>query len=288
MKVHVKPILSLPAKSNPFHFYRAVIQQADTMANPLVWLLVPGAWHPGPMYQPMLNKLAEAGYETHAITNRSVADPRAENITIQDDAQQVHDVITGFIDQGKDVVVITHSYGGLVGTTGAYGLSKKAVEVAGKKGGVVGVVCIASVFSKEGVSVRDAGGAAAGWVNANSPREGVSSVSIEDGMDVFYGPEVDEDTARALAGQIKPQGMQTFTSPPGKSVWADENMKGRLGYIRCLRDRALPFEVQKALLDMTETEWHIADLDTGHSPFVSRPEETVKICLDMLEKFKDA
>jgi len=54
-----------------------------------------------------------------------------------EDAQLVHEVLHKLVDQGKDVIVIGHSYGGVPMTEGTKGLSKEERKRQGKSGGVV-------------------------------------------------------------------------------------------------------------------------------------------------------
>lgn len=138
------------------------------MTSKPVFILVPGAFHPGSLYQPLLDGLTKQGYETHAITKRSVAGPDPEDITTQDDANYAHGVITSYLDRGEDVVVICHSYSGLVGSAASYGLSKSDRQAAGEPGGVVGLIGIACLLVPEGVSLSETSrGQMADWIDAN-------------------------------------------------------------------------------------------------------------------------
>jgi hypothetical protein len=49
------------------------------------------------------------------------------------------------LEEGKDVIVFVHSYGGVVGGAAAAGLSKSARSVEGKPGGVVGLLYLVGV-----------------------------------------------------------------------------------------------------------------------------------------------
>ncbi|PNS16083.1 MAP kinase kinase kinase wis4 [Sphaceloma murrayae] len=252
-------------------------------ANP-VFVLVPGAWHPGAVYQPLLDELAKAGYETYAHTNRSMSEPNPEATTAEQDAVAAREVIVRYLDQAKDVVVIGHSYGGIVGSAAAQGLSKSERLASGKTSGVVGLIAIACVLKPEGPSMMEAsGGQITPWVLLNNPREGLC---FPDGPDYFYKPEIDPKLADELFSKLRGQAMQVMTTPLQKPAWSDPQMKGKLGYIKCLRDQAIPLEGQTAVIQGTGQEWHIAEMDTGHSPFVSRAGETAKVCLDLLKKFE--
>lgn len=54
-----------------------------------------------------------------------------------DDAQFIRGELELLIDQGQDVVLVMHSYGGVVGTQAAAGLGKVERQNKGQKGGII-------------------------------------------------------------------------------------------------------------------------------------------------------
>jgi hypothetical protein len=74
---------------------------------------------------------------------------------MQDDAAYFQRIIESLADQGRAVVIVTHSYGGVPGTESAKGLSKTDRQAAGKDGGVVGIVYLAAIVPEVGQSVLD-------------------------------------------------------------------------------------------------------------------------------------
>lgn len=60
-------------------------------------------------------------------------------------------------DQGKDVVVLMHSYGGVPGSAALEGLGKTARVEKGEKGGVARLVYVCSFALREGERMPDAG-----------------------------------------------------------------------------------------------------------------------------------
>ena len=116
-------------------------------------VLVPGAWHPPDLYAPMTDLLVAEGYEYIGISLVSVsADPALENW--DPDVELIHKIVLGVLDQGKDVVLAVHSYGGLVGSEAMKGLGKKQRESEGKKGGVVHLVYICAFFLELGMHLQ--------------------------------------------------------------------------------------------------------------------------------------
>jgi len=82
--------------------------------------------------------------------------------TMEDDAAHIHEVVTRYIDEGKDVIVVMNSYAGIPGSQAVKGLVKKDRKATGKKGGVVGLVYLSSFIIAEGESLQFSMGTGAG------------------------------------------------------------------------------------------------------------------------------
>jgi pimeloyl-ACP methyl ester carboxylesterase len=121
------------------------------MAKPQI-VLVPGAWHTIAYFSTLIAKLQELGYTVHARQLASVGNPNPPKDLSQDVAI-VNGTVEEAIGDGNDVVVICHSWGGLITGCSLAGLSKKEREAAGKKGGVVRAGYIAAFIAPEGVSL---------------------------------------------------------------------------------------------------------------------------------------
>lgn len=82
------------------------------------------------------------------------------------------------------------------------------------------------------------------------------------------------------------QGMTSFTSPCPRASWDSDEYKGRVAFIRTLNDAAIPAQVQQMMLDGTGAEWIVKDIETGHSPQVSKPEELAKLVVELSQGFE--
>lgn len=123
----------------------------SAMSHKPVWILVPGALHPGPLYQPLLDEIAKHGYETLALTNPSLGGPDQKKLSCSDDAHHARGKILQYLDQDRDVVVVCHSYGGMVSGAAVYGLSKKERLTQGKQAGVVGHIYLSAVLNVKSI-----------------------------------------------------------------------------------------------------------------------------------------
>ncbi len=99
--------------------------------------------------------MKEAGYEAFVYDLPSASrKPPQEAATLADDAELFNRQATLLADQGKEVVLLPHSYGGLVASECVKGLSKAEREAAGKRGCVSKVVFLTSVVPPVGESLQ--------------------------------------------------------------------------------------------------------------------------------------
>lgn len=72
--------------------------------------------------------------------------------SMYDDAAHIHAVVSGLADEGRDVVIVAHSYGGTPVSESLKGLSKTDRQKNEKQGGVVRVGYIAALVPAVGSS----------------------------------------------------------------------------------------------------------------------------------------
>jgi hypothetical protein len=68
---------------------------------------------------------------------------------------------------------------------------------------------------------------------------------------------------------------ETVLSTPTPSVagWLNEGFQGKLVYVRCGDDKAIPDFVQDGMMAASGVEWDVRRMQTSHSPSLSQPEE---------------
>ena len=125
-----------------------------SLDSKILFAIIPGAWHPSSIYAPFVFQLQSAGYNTVVIEYPSTNSSSPTTATCTQDAKDVHRQFTSFIeDEGKNLIVIGHSYGGIIAAGAAYGLSAKTRAQEGKSGGVLGLVYISAFVVQEGMSL---------------------------------------------------------------------------------------------------------------------------------------
>ena len=138
-----------------FHFPFAPVDNLPlkcwtTMSKPTI-VFLPGAWLPETTYASFLQALEQAGYPVLYISYPSCDSASAD---CQQDATYIRDqAIKPLIeDQGKDIVLLMHSYASMPGASAARGFSKTDRQQNGQAGGILALICISAFLVPEGLS----------------------------------------------------------------------------------------------------------------------------------------
>ena len=114
-------------------------------------LFVHGAWHQPGHFVPITKVFESAGYEVVTPQLPSYNAFPAKDFEMYTDADLIRSETQKLVDQGKDVVLVLHSYGGIVGSQAAdQALGKRAREAEGKKGGIARLVYMCAFMLKPG------------------------------------------------------------------------------------------------------------------------------------------
>jgi pimeloyl-ACP methyl ester carboxylesterase len=71
-----------------------------------------------------------------------------------EDAAALRSTLERLADEGKEIVLVVHSYGGFVGQNAVEGLGLKQRQAVSKKGGVIIFVYLASFVVPKGGSIK--------------------------------------------------------------------------------------------------------------------------------------
>lgn len=257
------------------------------MSSPSV-VLIAGSWHQGRCFERIMKPLEEKHHlNCISITLPStLGDP---NSTFKDDIDAARKAITAQTSQGRDVVVVAHSFGGMVGNSAIKGLtsSKTAKENAtpsGGAGGVIGLILIASGFTLTGMAFMDAtfGVPPPSWrINKET---GFADLARSP-QKLFYHDLSPED-ADYWVSQLGKQNLKAMFEG-GKHAyagWKDVPVY----YIGTAQDHGLPVAVQRMQVGMARAmgaNVEHRELESSHSPFLSMPEECVEIILEAISVF---
>ena len=224
-------------------------------------VLVHGAWHGAWCWQRVLPGLVAAGHRVHAVTLSGLgerAHQPAEGITL---ATHVADVVTAVRDQGlSDVVLVGHSYAGMVVT----GAADQLDEVAR-------LVYVDGVVPHPGQT----------WAATNPP-----------------AAQAERRAQIAATGVMPPPPASAFGLTGPDAAWVDGLMTPQPGgvyddplafdgdrwatlprtYVDCSTPALAPIEPSRQRA-RSEPGWEVVVLLTGHDPMVSAPAALTDVLL---------
>ncbi|KAI1826493.1 Alpha/Beta hydrolase protein [Xylaria intraflava] len=236
---------------------------------PLI-VLVPGAFATPACFDKLVAHLGEFQTYPAAYPSCNPADPF--NATCMSDITAMRRILLSLLDQKRDVVILAHSYGGIVAGSAAKGLDQDTRSAQGYSNAVVGLIYVSGNISLEGESLLEAsggGGAPPPFVKADTPSEGLAVIAPA--MDILYN-DLDPGLEPELSKLMNPHALQAFSTKPSAPAWQDKGFDRRRIYVRTLQDRVHSTFLQDKWIAKSGVEWDVVDFGTGHMPFVSQPE----------------
>lgn len=131
-------------------------------------VFTPGAWHGTWAFDTVRSQLEALGYPTAAVALPSVGNTNA-SVGVTEDAAALKAELTTLTDAGQDVVMVGHSYGGVVISAASEGYGYKNRSAAGLEGGVIMAVYMTAFAVPTGTSLVDGlGGEYLWWMTPDS------------------------------------------------------------------------------------------------------------------------
>ncbi|KAI0841801.1 alpha/beta-hydrolase [Hypoxylon sp. FL0890] len=252
------------------------------MSKPSI-VLVPGSFSLPEFYDNILKAVTARGYEIKGLHYPSVGrktGPRpGEPPSMYDDAAFIAKEVASLSDEGKDVVLIGHSYGGVPVTQSTKGLTKAERQEQGKKGGIVRLA----------------------YMTALVPAVGKSAVSILEKLPAENRvPLGVDDKGWCYIADIPAAGLITISDLPDKAEregWVEKfqvhspvSLSNELthagfkdvpvSYLFCEKDRCVTPQVQNEAIEMIEKESgrkvDVTSIKTGHCPSITAPENVIE------------
>ncbi|KAJ5683231.1 hypothetical protein N7462_006396 [Penicillium macrosclerotiorum] len=258
------------------------------MSNSLTLVFIPGSWHRPTCYDKVIKLLREQhGLKCVAVTLPSTeGDPAA---TFKDDLDAAREAISNETTQGRNVVVLAHSYGGMVGNSAIKGFAKPpevstSLTNSPKTGYVIGLVLIASGYTLTGLAFMDPffGRPPPSWrVNSTT---GYAEL-VTPPRELFYH-DLPEEEAAYWVSQLVTQSLKALFEGGEYTYAGWQDVPS--WYIGTVEDRGLPVLAQRMSVGLAREMGGIVEhreLQTSHSPFLSQPEATVSIIWDAVRAF---
>lgn len=118
-------------------------------------VVVAGAWQNTKCYDSLRAAFASSGYESVCRSPPSTTLPHGDTDLAADANFMRDDILQPLLAEGKDVVLLMHSFGGVYGGASVSGLSKTEREKEGQKGGVVALVYMAAACVPSGMTTLE-------------------------------------------------------------------------------------------------------------------------------------
>ncbi|CAI6287598.1 unnamed protein product [Periconia digitata] len=245
------------------------------MSQPTI-VLIPGAWHGPQHFTTLINSLKDLKFDviTQALPSLNPQKPHEQSVA--NDAKFIRqELLLPVLGEGKNVILLMHSYGGIPGADAAKGLSKTERQSSGEKGGIVELIFICAFLTGEGESLSSKipEGQGDSWA---VPIKDTALLTVNGPKAIFYN-DVDDETAEWAVSLLLPQAASSLDTPSGPPAWQDSAYDCRRTYIQTTMDKAFPFVGQDAMVKYSGVEWDVVKLESGHSPFLNHSKELVDV-----------
>jgi len=213
-------------------------------------LVFDGAW----WWHRMVEPLAALGLGTRAVELPSCVGPPVPRVEALGDMHADADAVRAALDgENEPVVLVGHSYGGMVITDAASGQER-----------VSHLVYVTSVMPERGETMASFGGSRGPgpWMD---PREedGTMGIKAELAPDAFM-QDCDEGAIAGALKRLTRQPLVVFGQAPRGVAWRERPST----YVVCAEDRATPPVAQR---EYARRAGKVVELPTGHHPMLSRP-----------------
>jgi len=219
-------------------------------------LVFDGAW----WWHRMVEALAAHGLNSRAVELPSCVAPPVGDVETLGDMYDDADAVRAAIEEENEpVMLVGHSYGGMVITDAAAGHEK-----------VEHLVYLDSVMPGRGETLSSFGGSRepGPWMDPR-PEDGTMGLKAEFAPEAFM-QDCDEEAVAGALKRLTRQPLAVFGQAPRAVAWHELPST----YIVCAEDRATPPEVQRG---HARRAGKVVELPSGHHPMLSRPELLAKV-----------
>lgn len=249
-------------------------------------VFVPGAWHNPSAWEKVTSLLEAQEYKCVCVAlPTATGNPSA---SFGDDVAAVRNAIVAETTQGRDVVVVQHSYGGQVGNSAIKGLALKKQDefptAPDTSGHVIGIAMMASGFTIAGVTFLAGLGGNPPPTWKLDPESGFA-VIVAEPRELFYH-DLSVEEGNYWVGRLEKQSLKAFTEG-GEHTYAGW-MDVPVWFLATTEDRAFPIQAQRMFSQMAKDgggDVTLREIESSHSPMLSRPKETADFILEAAASF---
>ncbi|KAF9776280.1 hypothetical protein IL306_005558 [Fusarium sp. DS 682] len=191
--------------------------------------------------------------------------------TVADDVNEIMSVVEKILDQDRDVVLLSHSYGGVPATQCLETLSNKARKAAGKKGGISKIIYMAAIALPVGGSVLSLL-EAPDFLNIEE-----NYMALETGCAPFLYSDFSPDEGLKLAKALPQHSTASYRDQLIYPGYEDVGVH----YIVCEEDKLILTAYQYGMVEflkgVTRGEVGVHKIKSGHVPNLTQPDNVTTI-----------
>lgn len=266
-------------------------------------IFVHGGWHSPSFFDKITPPLEWRGYKclTPQLLNSPAPDdsalPPSSN---EPDIQMVRKLILAETSAGNNVVLLGHSSGGVIACSAVKGFTSERnesrqqlqyPEVAKGAGSVLGLILISAFIIPSNTSIfayaktlpagipqeHPTSGPPKHWTDSDPTQTfRILTDSRPDGVIWRFFHDLPYQEALLHVASLRQQTLSTFTASDGVYAgWQDVPV----WYLICNQDHAMALERQQEMVKRAREAGGTVttrEIESGHEPFLSRPEEVVE------------
>ncbi|CAH0054376.1 unnamed protein product [Clonostachys solani] len=241
-----------------------------------VVVLVPGAFHRPSSWNALAEGLRKQGYTVLtpplAVCGEATDAKQLVGTTALDDVRIIHSNILPFLDNGRECVVVSHSYGSVPAALAVEGQTVEERAAKGLSGGIKAMVTIAGFsYPVRGKSIM--GDDSEPPIMPYHVLEEEVLHLQEPAKPLFYSDLDQEGQDAAWENLSKAQSRASFCLFPN---FITSDILIPKTYILCEQDKAVDPSHQEAFAQIGQYD-KIVRLPSGHSPFLSMPERVLEV-----------
>ncbi|KAF4339114.1 glutathione S-transferase [Fusarium beomiforme] len=239
--------------------------------------LVQGAWHRASHYQDLVQALNDKGFTVLQPDNVTAGkDEDIKGKTHLDDVAAIREALQPVLDEGKQVALVCHSYGGIPGSAAVEGYQVHERESKGLSGGISHVIYIAAfALPVKGLSLLSAAGGTHGPFLDRT--DGICYLN-EKAMNAFYNDCSPGVAEKAISECVNHSTASLET--PADFVATDITVPKT--YVVCEIDNTVPVQGQLAMVGAMGDAVTVEKIHAGHCPFLN--EEALPKVVDIIAK----
>lgn len=234
--------------------------------------------HTPESYIKLRDALEGYGFDVQIPRHPSLSGARPPNAGLEHDAKALRAYLEAFLESGCEVIVLMHSYGGMVGTVACEGLGIDQRRQAGLDGGITNMIGMAACILTEGKAMID--------MVKHFGNEHLMPLAFDFAEDMTVlsrdpktlligldsGPS-DNEVGEYLSTLVPWNGQCMYDQTKlHRAAWRDIPIT----YLRTTKDMTMPVESQDWVIQGMRDEGvtvRTASLETGHCPNLTTPNE---------------